>query len=358
MRAFFLALLLPFAALADAPTLALPPLATAGDVDKAVSEGWNKKLRALVAQKAKLLDEGSTKKALSAAGATPGCATDACMKGIATKAPARFSLMAKVTNADEIYKVDLQLWDQAHQKRITGGGTCELCAVDEVNGTIEAAFAEVAPALVVPPPKKEAPKVVEAPKASKFEVEVRSTPPGASLSIDGKVVGDTPAFTLVEPGTHEVVLTKEGYVEAKRTIEVKDATVKLELELEAAEEVPPPVVAPPIAEPEQPATGGGGGDYFGVGLGMTIGGVILAGAGTWLVLLDGEVTCDDGRGRRECPSVYNTKGFGIAGLGVGAALLGSGITLLAVNPGEGPAQEATVAPTPEGGAMLNWKGRW
>ena len=70
-----------------------------------------------------------------------------------------------------------------------------------------------------------------------------------------------------------------------------------------------------------------GSAYNGLALGMILGGVALSGVGTWLVLLDGEITCSDGRGRRECPNVYNTNGLGLLTFGLGTAAIGAGTAL-------------------------------
>ncbi len=55
--------------------------------------------------------------------------------------------------------------------------------------------------------------------------------------------------------------------------------------------------------------------------------------------------------------MYNTKGLGVTGLGIGAALIGSGVTLLVLD--TGPESQAEVAPTATGeGAIFRWRGRF
>lgn len=52
-------------------------------------------------------------------------------------------------------------------------------------------------------------------------INVRTTPMGCDIQIDGKVVGETPQVVQVLVGKHEVVLTKEGYVPTSLTVEVE-----------------------------------------------------------------------------------------------------------------------------------------
>jgi len=51
---------------------------------------------------------------------------------------------------------------------------------------------------------------------------VRSTPPGAQISVDGKETGlRTPARVTVPPGDHDVLLTLPGFADAHRTVLVR-----------------------------------------------------------------------------------------------------------------------------------------
>jgi hypothetical protein len=49
-------------------------------------------------------------------------------------------------------------------------------------------------------------------------VSVSSVPPGADVTIDGKLVGQTPLRTEVEAGQHELRLSTDGYHEASRPL--------------------------------------------------------------------------------------------------------------------------------------------
>src|SRR5262245_26790237 len=75
---------------------------------------------------------------------------------------------------------------------------------------------------------------VEAIKAMPGKVHVETTPPGATVAIDGKAVsGATPLDTDVPPGHHTVDLSAEGRVAQQKEIDVTYASkqdVKADLE--------------------------------------------------------------------------------------------------------------------------------
>lgn len=69
-------------------------------------------------------------------------------------------------------------------------------------------------------------------------LSIASTPPGANVTVDGEFQGRTPLELAVAPGDeHEVRLTKEGFVPAKRSAAVKSgerSSLNVELEAELA----------------------------------------------------------------------------------------------------------------------------
>ena len=339
---------------AQKPTVATTPLKVTG-VPTAVGQTFDTALQQAVGAQATMADG-------SAAGVDGTCKADACGAKLAAAAKARFALTGTVVNSDEIYTVDLSLYDAATKKRTAATEVCELCGADDVQQTVTKAFAKLQGALSAPDPTAEVAR--PPPVQTTVALQVETEPDGATVSVDGKERGQSPIGLQIEPGRHEVLIVKTGFVQAKRTVSALDQTVKLTVKLEAdptAVAVVPPPVAPPLETPPpppvEPASEGGG--HAGLGWGFAVGGAILAGVGTWLTILDGEVTCTDGRGRRECPNVYNTKPIGLPALGVGAVLLGAGVTVLVLDPGEpeGPSAEARVEPT-AGGAVLRFGGRF
>lgn len=366
MTARCLLLLLLPTAVAAAPTIVAPPLLPGKGVPAAIGAQFDISLRKALAKKGTLIGAAQTSAGMSAVGAAGNCNTDDCGQKLAAQTKARFVVSATVSSADEIYQVTLTVYDASRTERSVVNGVCELCTAGEVNGTIATAVGKLDTAL------GKAAKPA-APQPQSFEV--KSNPPGAEILIDGKQVGKTPATIQVQPGQRVVELRKAGFVASRSTVIIANKPASFVMELKA---VPPPVAAVPVSKPAvvpvkppvaapvtaaprpvNPGLQGATGKYNNAAWGMTIGGLALAGVGTWLIVLDGETTCDDGRGRTTCPTVYNTKAVGIAGLGLGAALIGASIAIFAV----GPADDAPAAGTafdvlPEGGGMVRFGGQF
>lgn len=342
---------------ADPPGLVAPRLRTGDNITEAIARGYDERLRKTLKGKANVIAPDATEAAVKKAGIEAGCVTDACGAKLATAADTRFVLNARITNNDEIYEVSLSLYDHALTRRVEAKQVCELCAADEVGKSIDAAVAELAPALAVAAPAKPAEPV--AAEDGKVPVEVITDPEGAEVAVGGKPAGQSPIVLRLELGTHELTFSKPEHAKVTRSIQVLGSPIKLNVKLEKvtlAAAPPPDATGSPteVMAPVEPVSGF---PYTATALGMLIGGVALGGVGTWLVFLDGEVTCDDGRGRTECPNVYDTKAVGVAGLGVGAALIGAGATILILDPGSNSG--ASVGPTDDGtGAAFHLRGQF
>lgn len=79
------------------------------------------------------------------------------------------------------------------------------------------------------------------------QVSVLSDPPGATLTIDGLVLGITPFTTELVPGSHVAVLSLHGYQTAQRTFELRaDRSMDVDVALAVAthEAKPKPTVTP------------------------------------------------------------------------------------------------------------------
>jgi tetratricopeptide (TPR) repeat protein len=123
------------------------------------------------------------------------------------------------------------------------------------------------------------------------QLTVLSDPEGASVTFDGRPMGVTPWTTEVAPGSHEVVLTLEGYAPETRTVELaadhaQDVVVTLGA-APASAAVPiaavPPTVPPPPGPPPAPASDqkshGSGKTLTTIGwIGIGVGGAALTGA--------------------------------------------------------------------------------
>lgn len=345
--------LAPAAHAQEKPELAAAKVRTGANITDAIEAGYDQKLRKSLDAHAQLVAAEKTAKALEKVAKEGRCETDQCLARLAAETGARFALDPHIVNQDEIYTVSLVLWDNALNTRTTAKKVCELCAAEEVDRTIEVAVGELKDALAKPAPASAA---AEPAADGKVPVEVVTEPEGVTVSVDGEEAGQTPIVLRLELGSHELVFQKEGYAKVNRTIQALGSPISLNVQMEkvAVEATPPPVEPPPepaVAATVEPFP------YTATAWGMLIGGVALGGVGTWLVYLDGEVTCDDGRGRTQCPNVYNTKGLGVAGLGVGAALIGASTMILLLDPESDTG--ASVGPTGDGqGAAFRLRGQW
>jgi len=125
----------------------------------------------------------------------------------------------------------------SHSTLSLGGSVQEACAA------INKHWAENGPALrveaakeeVKPPPAQtpEAPKPQSSPKLS-----ISSIPDGADIEVDGSFMGNTPSAVELSPGEHTVSVKKSGYKPWERKIKLTGGEIKLNAELEKAEESP------------------------------------------------------------------------------------------------------------------------
>lgn len=155
-----------------------------------------------------------------------------------------------------------------------------------------------------------------APEAS-ARVEVRSTPTGGAVSIDGSPVGVSGMTFGVAAGRHTVSVELEGYAGAVQEVDLapgKTTVVALRLERTIAS-----------APPGVPARGPGflsARTFKWITLGAAVAGLA---AGITLIALDGRGTCDESFPGMECAQVHDTMAAGavLTALG-GAAGVASG----------------------------------
>lgn len=165
-----------------------------------------------------------------------------------------------------------------------------------------------------------------------------STPPAASVEVDGQVVGETPLRHLVAAGERRVRVLLDGYTPHEETIVVAPSEEhRLEVTLVAQEAVAPP---PPPVTREEPSflnwILGGGLAALGVGLSISP----IYGAA-----LDGSCVGDT-----PCEYVHQ---FGTANgvlLGLSLASLGAGLVFLIAQP-----LQVTVSADPDS-ARLSFSG--
>lgn len=105
---------------------------------------------------------------------------------------------------------------------------------------------------------KEAPEQPEPMKApdpvagAQASVTIESTPPGADIAVDGGFVGDTPSTVSVAPGAHEITVSKKGFADWSRKLNVTGGSIHLDAELDASSPTPAPSTAPAAAPAPAP----------------------------------------------------------------------------------------------------------
>lgn len=70
--------------------------------------------------------------------------------------------------------------------------------------------------------------------ATSTSVILESTPPGADILIDGQFVGNTPSTVSVVAGSHQLTVTKKGFMDWTRTISVTGGSIHVNATLDAA----------------------------------------------------------------------------------------------------------------------------
>jgi hypothetical protein len=89
-------------------------------------------------------------------------------------------------------------------------------------------------AKMVPPGSAPAATVEGSAQVAAANLTVDSSVPNADISVDGNFVGSTPSTVSVTPGQHTITVTKKGYADWSRSMNVSGSAVHLSADLEAA----------------------------------------------------------------------------------------------------------------------------
>jgi len=101
-------------------------------------------------------------------------------------------------------------------------------------------------------PTQNAPAADERATRSNGRVSIRSTPPGARVSVDGRDSGVTPlTLPSLARGTHVIRLTHQGYVAAERRVRIGSTQSAQSIEVALVATRPVREAAPPPASPER-----------------------------------------------------------------------------------------------------------
>lgn len=280
---------------------------------------------------------------------TRDCFTADCLTkaGQAIGAPA--GLDVQMSGEAEIYDWTIQIWDlRSGDKLKTEEGTCELCGEAEVKRTFRSSLQAALIGTALPGGSQaggsQAGGQAAAPQPGAGQIPLRISviPADAEIYVDDQRAGQGEVTRAVGPGSHEVRFHKEGYQGLTEQVMVNEGTdgpVLLRVHLSRTD-----------PEAVQVSSGVGPIDRMGssrkvyglIGVGA---GAALLGTGIYLTAIDGNTACDAGVPDSECPDVYATAGAGMTMGVVGTALITGGVTLLTWESLAGETTEEEVPPS-------------
>ncbi len=236
-------------------------------------------------------------------GRSASCTDAACIKKVARATGVSHVVAATVSVADRVYRVSLSLYDGKTGDRLarTEEG-CEICGIADAGELVATAAATLRTKL-------------EALARGPARLSIASEPKGATVSIDGEVVGTTPLDRELVPGKHIVRLTAEGYVSVEREITLVEGVAEnLRITLEKV----------PSRLPKRPW----GYASLAIGIAALGTGVFFTALHDRPYKIGGNCKGGDVDARGNCRYLWDTKWYGMAGVLAGAALVTLGIAVL------------------------------
>jgi hypothetical protein len=258
------------------------------------------------------------------------CTDAACTAALAAAGQAEYVVSGKIVHDDRDYELTLNLHGRDGRILATRSASCPICSIPDV----EAAAARAAAELAADVPAKMA---ASSTASAETPLAITSCPSGARVYIDGALVGKTPFSETVAPGEHKLEIKAHGHIDQARTITIDP-------------EAPPEAVAFALI-PKRTGASLAPLGWAAIGLGVAS---VITGAAL-LAINDRpfKAYCEgeniDAAGR--CRFQYDTLGGGIAGVVVGAALVGGGAALVARDRkrrGPGPRTAAQRTSRPSG----------
>ena len=230
-----------------------------------------------------------------------GCSEKPCLAALRSNSKADFVLRSVVTVDDRDYIVHLELLAAADGTVLASSEErCDLCGLAEVGALMEAQGALLRRALedlVTGPPR----------------LSITSTPPGALVLVDDKVVGLTPTEQTLLEGRHLVQLRLDGYVTDQRRVDLVPG-VRERLDVPLRRE-------PKVAR----FRAAGWASLFVV--------IPVVAAGVGMLAIDGRPyrrRCGEGNidAAGNCRFLFDTDWGGAVALAAGAAMITAGVMLL------------------------------
>lgn len=274
--------------------VAVLPLDFAGDLvgaDRAVLS--QRLVLGLKATELEVISGDSVERALG--GRSAEACDESCRRDLAASIEARFVVGGEVQGKHDNYALRLWAADGYTGKTLAEvERSCDICGVTELANTMELAASALHTKL-------------KGLRSAAAQVQVASTPEGATILVDGDPLGVTPRRLELTPGEHEIVVRARGYADARRRISTVGGV---------QERIDVVLVPRDQGAWKQP-----------VGWAAIGAGVLAGVVGGVLIGLDGQSTdCEPAALRVErCASVRDTSIAGGVVVGLGLAAVGAGV---------------------------------
>jgi hypothetical protein len=260
---------------------------------------------------------------------TRDCFTEDCLTKAGTAIGAPAGLSIELSGEAQIYEWTVNVWDLRSGKKLNSAeGDCQLCGRAEVERTFEASVRKALSGADLPSVKPATSRKAAPDKpddGGSVALRVSVVPEDAEIYVNDQLAGTGEVDRGVGPGTHEVRFKKDGYRSLKETVIVNEDTdgpVVLRVHLSSAD---PQAVRVPSGEGSVDRLGPSRSTYGWLATGT---GAAFLGTGIVLTAMDGNTTCADDVPEPECPEVYATGAAGLTFGILGSALLTGGVTLL------------------------------
>ena len=265
------------------------------------------------------------------------CLTDvSCLRKAAAKFGVEFVLWARTEKQGNGWRVVLNLRDAATGTELgSNNAQCDSCSIDGVLAKVGETTGSLTSAAV---------------SRDRGDVEIRSTPADTEVVLDGQVLGAAPIKQSLLAGRYALLVRKPGYIDHSQQIEIKGSgTLVVDVNLldrDAQMEPAPAVRIEPMrvtTAAKRPLWRYAAG-AAGIGIGVVLIGFGISAFVQNGVVLDG--TCPSSFGVQRCQ--FGTIAPGVGLTVTGALLAGAGAALIAWPP---PKPRAQVAIFGEAGGL-------